>query len=76
MLRLLGNHTPVSALKRAISLVRGMGLARTLSMVMATVDDKYLRSFDRRYRVKTPRSSCPSKPPSVITHSDIRFFIF
>ena len=53
MWRLLGNHTPASALKRAISLVRGMGLARTLSMVMAAVDDKYVRSFDRRYRIKT-----------------------
>ncbi len=53
MPRFLGNHTLPSAAKRLASLVRGVGLVQTCSTILSVVDDKYLRTFDRRYRVKT-----------------------
>ncbi|TAL00416.1 MAG: class I SAM-dependent methyltransferase, partial [Verrucomicrobia bacterium] len=53
MPRFLGNHTLPSAAKRLASLVRGVGPVQTCSTIWSVIDDKYLRTFDRRYRVKT-----------------------
>lgn len=46
-------HTVSSALKRLLYLIRGFGVMKTLSVCISTIDDEYLRSFDRRYRVRT-----------------------
>src|SRR5271157_1330491 len=49
----LGNFTPSSALRRLFRLLRGAGVMKTLSTCAAFVEDHYVRSFDRRYRVRT-----------------------
>jgi SAM-dependent methyltransferase len=53
MMNLLGNFSAGSALKRLIGLLRGVGVARTLWVCAAKMDDQYLRCFDRVYRVRT-----------------------
>ena len=53
MSRLLGSHSLTSAGKRLIALVRGLGIVQTFALVLGTLDDKYLKFFDRRYHVKT-----------------------
>jgi hypothetical protein len=53
MLRLLGTHTPVTAIERLVFLVRGMGLLQTAGMLVFVIDDKYLRCFDRRDHIRT-----------------------
>jgi len=53
MLRRFGNHTVLSAFKRLISLLRGAGVLNTWSVFLSVVDDRYLKCFDRRYRIRT-----------------------
>jgi SAM-dependent methyltransferase len=53
MSRLLGHLSLVSAFQRFVRLVRGLGVLPTLVMLLAVLDDRCLRSFDRKYRVRT-----------------------
>jgi SAM-dependent methyltransferase len=53
MSHLLGHHTFGSASKRLATLLRRAGLGPTLSTLLASLDEKYLKSFDRRYRIQT-----------------------
>ena len=53
MLRVLGNHTGFSALKRMLHLLRGAGARKTFGVLVSSLDDHYLKTFDRRYRVLT-----------------------
>jgi hypothetical protein len=53
MLRLFNNHTPLSAARRLMALVRGVGAAQTFAIAASVIDDKCIRSFDRKYHVKT-----------------------
>ncbi len=48
-----GDHASGSELKRLIQLSRRFGVFKTLSVCLATLDDRHLRSFDRKYRVRT-----------------------
>src|SRR5438034_2673150 len=50
---IFGNHTLASAFKRLVDLLRGFGVVNTLSVCVWTLDDQHLRSFDRRYGVRT-----------------------
>jgi SAM-dependent methyltransferase len=43
----------LSAFQRFFGLLRDLGLAQTLALLISALDDKIVRSFDRRYRVKT-----------------------
>ena len=52
-MRLLGSHSISSAGQRFVRLLRGLGLVQTLALVLGSLDDKYLRLFDRRYHVRT-----------------------
>jgi len=36
-----------------MALIRGLGITQTLALLIGTLDDKYLKCFDRRYHVKT-----------------------
>lgn len=49
----LGTHTASSALKRLLGHLQTFGLMKTLSLCVSTLDDQYLRLFDRKYRVRT-----------------------
>ena len=53
MSRLLGHHSLSSACQRLFCLLRGAGVAQTFATLFSLVDDKYLRSFDRKYRIQT-----------------------
>lgn len=53
MSRLLGSHSFGSAFQRLLALVRGLGIVQTFALLLGTIDDKYLKCFDRRYHVKT-----------------------
>lgn len=53
MSRLLGKHSPASALRRFGHLVRTLGVAQTCGTLVSALDDKYLKTFDRRYGVRT-----------------------
>jgi len=53
MLRLVGDHGPLTAGKRLLHLVRRAGLRQTMTILLSAFDDKYLKGFDRRYRIKT-----------------------
>lgn len=53
MPRLFSNHTLGSAFQRLLRLVRGIGLAKTLSLIWSNLDDQHFKSFDRRYGIKT-----------------------
>ncbi len=53
MSRLLGHHTLGSATRRLGTLLRGAGLGASMSTLLASLDEKYLRCFDRRYRIQT-----------------------
>lgn len=53
MPRLLGNHSLVSAWERLRRLIRGLGFGQTVALLIGTLDDRWLTTFDRRYRVKT-----------------------
>jgi SAM-dependent methyltransferase len=53
MPRLLGTHSLASAWQRLLSLFRELGVWQTCALLLGTLDDRWLRSFDRRYRVRT-----------------------
>lgn len=53
MPRLLGTHSLSSAWQRLRRLIQGLGVIQTFALLIGTFDDRWLRSFDRRYRVKT-----------------------
>src|SRR5262245_25628054 len=53
MLRLFGNHSPLSALQRVGHLCRTVGPLRTAGIFLAVVDEQDLRLFDRRYGIRT-----------------------
>jgi len=53
MTHLLGDHSLSSASKRALHLLRNFGVGRVVSVCLATLDDQFLKSFDRWYRVRT-----------------------
>ena len=53
MLRLVGDHGPLTAGKRLLHLVQRTGLFQTMTILVSALDDKYLKCFDRRYRIKT-----------------------
>jgi len=53
MSRLLGHHTVGSASKRLATLLQRAGLGPALSTLLASLDEKYLKCFDRRYRIQT-----------------------
>ena len=53
MSRLLGNHSPATALQRLLGLLRALGFWQTGALLLGTFDDRWLKTFDRRYRVKT-----------------------
>jgi SAM-dependent methyltransferase len=53
MSRLLGEHTIGSAMERLLHLLRSAGVSGTISILCSAADDKYLRTFDRWYGVKT-----------------------
>jgi SAM-dependent methyltransferase len=53
MSRFLGHHTLRSASKRLATLVKRAGLGPACSTLLASLDEKYLRCFDRRYRIQT-----------------------
>ncbi len=53
MSRLPGEHTVGSALRRLIHLLRTAGVGGAGVILISAMDDKYLRSFDRRHRVQT-----------------------
>lgn len=53
ILRLIGDHGPLTAGKRLLHLVRRAGLRQTMIILASALDDKYLKGFDRRYRIKT-----------------------
>lgn len=48
-----GNHSIGSALHRFGDLVKTLGLIQAIITIISAVDDKYLKTFDRRYRVST-----------------------
>lgn len=50
---LLANPPASPGLKRLLQLIRGFGVTKTLIVVMSKIDDHYLRTFDRRYGVRT-----------------------
>lgn len=53
MPRLLGTHSVSSAWARLRNLVRALGLFNTGALILGTVDDRWIRTFDRRYRIRT-----------------------
>lgn len=53
MSRLLGTHSVASAWNRLCNLVRALGPLNTIALVLGTIDDRWLNSFDRRYRIRT-----------------------
>lgn len=53
MTNLLGNFTPSSGAKRLVLLLRRYGLWQTAAVCAAMIDDVHLRSFDRKYGVRT-----------------------
>lgn len=53
MPRPLGTHSFYSACQRLLRLFRGLGITQTVALLLGALDDKHLKSFDRRYRVKT-----------------------
>ena len=53
MSRLPGHHSLASACQRLFYLLRGAGAAQTFATLFSIVDDRYLRSFDRKYRIQT-----------------------
>jgi SAM-dependent methyltransferase len=53
MTNLFGNLTPSSASKRLLVLLRHYGLWKAATVCVAMIDDHHLRSFDRRYGVRT-----------------------
>jgi len=53
MSRLLGKHSFGSAIGRLGHLVRTLGVAKTCGTLVSALDDKYFKTFDRRYGVRT-----------------------
>lgn len=53
MSALLRNHSLASAWQRLRALIRGLGFRGTCALLAGTIDDRWLKTFDRRYRVKT-----------------------
>lgn len=53
MAKLFGNLTASGASKRFLLLLRHHGARKTLAVCAAMADDQYLRTFDRRYGVRT-----------------------
>jgi len=48
-----GDHAEASELKRLVQLFRRFGIAKALSVCLGTLDDRHVKSFDRKYRVRT-----------------------
>lgn len=46
-------HADGSELKRLVHLFRWFGIAKTVSVCLGALDDRHLKSFDRRYGVRT-----------------------
>ncbi len=53
MTRLLGTHSVSSAWNRLRNLMRALGWFNTCALILGTVDDRWIKTFDRRYRVRT-----------------------
>jgi SAM-dependent methyltransferase len=53
MPRFFRNHSLGSACARLTRLVRGVGFGKTFSIVVSNVDDQHVKTFDRRYHIKT-----------------------
>jgi len=53
MTNLFGNLTLLSALNRLLLLLRHYGLTKTAAVCVAMIDDRYLRSFDHKYGIRT-----------------------
>lgn len=53
MLRLVGDHGLGTAFQRLRHVVHTVGLFQTLVILVSALDDKYLKCFDRRYRIRT-----------------------
>lgn len=53
MKSLMGNFTPSSATKRLLLLLKHHGLPQAAAVCFAMVDDHHIRSFDRKYKVRT-----------------------
>ena len=53
MLSLSGDHTALTSVQRCWQLLRVVGPRKTAGVLVSLLDDQYLRTFDRRYRVRT-----------------------
>jgi SAM-dependent methyltransferase len=53
MANLFGNLTPWAASKRLFHLLQHYGLRKTAAVCVAMIDDQHVRSFDRKYGVRT-----------------------
>jgi SAM-dependent methyltransferase len=53
MFRVFGDHSGASAWQRLRQLLRGMGFRKTAGVLVAAIDDNYLKTFDWRYKVRT-----------------------
>jgi SAM-dependent methyltransferase len=53
MPRLLGTHSVTTAWNRLRNLVRELGIFKTIALVLGTIDDRWINTFDRRYRIRT-----------------------
>jgi SAM-dependent methyltransferase len=53
MKNLFGNFTASSASSRLLELLRHYGLPQATAVCLSMVDDHHIRSFDRKYRVRT-----------------------
>jgi SAM-dependent methyltransferase len=83
MTRLLGDHSLTSASKRVLHLLRSFGVGKAVSVCLATIDDQFLKSFDRKYRVRTSgyislasTSFDPSKLPHATSYGAVNAWAF
>ena len=53
MTNLLGNLTASSASKRLLNLLEHYGIGETVAVCVAMIDDQHLKTFDRKYNVRT-----------------------
>jgi SAM-dependent methyltransferase len=53
MRNILQNFTIRTAIQRAGQLLRGHGIMKTIAVVVALIDDQYLKLFDRKYNIAT-----------------------
>ena len=62
-----------SALRRLVDLLRGVGILGTVSVLMSVIEDNYLKTFDRKYGVRTSgyiELSATSVDPGKRRHSN------